>query len=110
MKLRDAIPADKRERLAWEKELLGMYVSAHPMEEFADQLKNVAHPIKHMVENNIKQGTLGGVITRVQKILTKKGEQMAFVDLEDMTGVIEAVVFPGIFASSKDIILEEKIV
>ena len=110
MKLRDAIPADKRERLAWEKELLGMYVSAHPMEEFADQLKNVAHPIKHMVENNIKQGTLGGVITRVQKILTKKGEQMAFVDLEDMTGVIEVVVFPGIFAASKDLIVEEKLV
>ena len=110
MQLQAAEPAGKRERLAWEKELLGMYVSAHPMEEFAAQLKNIAHPVKYMVENNIKQGVMGGVITRVQKILTKKGEPMAFVDLEDMTGVIEVVVFPGIFASSKDIILEEKIV
>ncbi len=110
LKLRSAEPANKRERLAWEKELLGMYVSAHPMEEFAEKLKGVANPIKHMVANNIKQGTIGGVITKVKTILTKKGDQMAFVDLEDITGTIEVVVFPGVFASSKDAIIEEKLV
>ncbi len=109
LKLRDVEPASKKDRLTWEKELLGLYVTSHPLEEYKEQMKKIAQPIKTVVENKIGNPTLGGIITRVQKILTKKGEQMAFVDLEDTTGMIEVIVFPSLFAKYKDLIVEEKI-
>ena len=110
LKLREVEPAAKRERLSWEKELLGLYVTSHPMEEHAEAMRKVAQPVKSVIENKISNTTIGGVITRVQKIITKKGEQMAFVDLEDTTGMIELIVFPNLYAKFKDLIAEEKIV
>ncbi len=110
LKLREVEPASKRERLGWEKELLGLYVTAHPLEEYADKIKQFATPIKQMIDNKTVMATVAGVITRVQKILTKKGEQMAFVDLEDTSGLIEVVIFPNLYNQSKDLIQEEKIV
>lgn len=110
LKLRDIEPAGKKEKLAWEKELLGMYVSAHPLEEHSELLKKVAYPIKQVIENNQLQATMGGIVTRVQKILTKKGEQMAFIDLEDLSGLIEVVIFPSIFARAKSLIEDGKMV
>ncbi len=110
LKLREVEPATKKERLAWEKELLGLYVSAHPMEEYSEKLKKVAKPIKEVIENKILNTTIGGVVTRVQKILTRKGEQMAFVDLEDLTGLIELVVFPGVYNKNVELIVEGKII
>ncbi|OGE83679.1 MAG: DNA polymerase III subunit alpha [Candidatus Doudnabacteria bacterium RIFCSPLOWO2_01_FULL_44_21] len=102
-------PATKHERLAWEKELLGMYVSAHPLEEYSEQLKKLAQPIKQAVEDGQIQTVFGGIVTRVQKILTKKGEQMAFLDLEDMSGTIEVVIFPNLFNAHKNLIAPEKL-
>jgi DNA polymerase III subunit alpha len=109
LQLREMEPATKRERLAWEKELLGLYVTSHPLEEYSEQLKKITQSIKPVVENKVGNPTLGGIITRVQKILTKKGEQMAFVDLEDMSGVIEVIVFPNLFSKHKDLVVEGKI-
>ncbi len=110
LKLRDVEPASKKEKLTWEKELLGLYVSSHPMEEYVERLSKIAKPIKEVIDNKISNTTIGGVITRVQKILTKKGEQMAFVDVEDMTGMIELVIFPGIYSKSAELIVDGKIV
>ncbi|MBX4187146.1 MAG: DNA polymerase III subunit alpha [Candidatus Doudnabacteria bacterium] len=109
LNLREIEPASKRERLAWEKELLGLYVTSHPLEEFADKLKKITQPIRPVIENKIGNPTLGGIITRVQKILTKKGDQMAFMDFEDTTGTIEVIVFPNLYAKFKDLIVEGKI-
>jgi DNA polymerase-3 subunit alpha len=109
LKLREVEPATKRERLSWEKELLGLYVSAHPLDEQQAQLSKITQPIKQIVENKIHQATIGGVVTKVQKIITKKGEQMAFIDLEDLSGMIEVLVFPTLFSKYKDLLVEEKI-
>jgi DNA polymerase-3 subunit alpha len=110
LKLREVEPATKREKLAWEKELLGLYVSSHPMEEYAENMKKVAHPIKTVIENKISNTTIGGVVTRTQKILTKKGEQMAFVDLEDLGGMIEIIVFPNLFSNYQNLLVDGKII
>lgn len=107
--LRDAEPATKRERMTWEKELLGLYVSAHPLEDHVEKLQKFAKPIKE-IENSKGRTTIGGIITRIQKILTKKGEQMAFIDVEDLSGIIEVLVFPSIFDKHQDLIVPEKIV
>lgn len=110
LKLREAEPATKKEMLAWEKELLGMYVSAHPLEEHAEILKKLTNPIKQIIEENIKTATIGGIVTRVQKILTKKGDPMAFIDVEDLSGTIEVIVFPNLFAQVKDLMNDGKLI
>ncbi|MBX4191584.1 MAG: DNA polymerase III subunit alpha [Candidatus Doudnabacteria bacterium] len=107
--LREMEPATKKERLSWEKELLGLYVTSHPLEEYAEGLRKVAKPIKQVVENKIGNPTLGGIVTKVKAILTKKGEQMAFVDFEDTSGTIEVIVFPSLFAKYKDLLVDGKI-
>lgn len=107
--LREVEPASKTDCLTWEKELLGMYVSSHPLSDHAAALRAVATPIKQAIDENLKQATLAGVVTRIQKILTKKGDQMAFVDMEDTTGPIEVVVFPGVYKDNVDLLVEGKI-
>ena len=108
-KLREVEPATKKEKLTWEKELLGLYVSAHPLEDHAEQLQKFAQPIKQVVLNKLPLATLGGIVTRVQRILTKKGKPMAFIDLEDLSGTIEVIIFQSLYSQHKDLVAMEKI-
>ena len=110
LKLRPAKPATKKEKLGWEKELLGMYISAHPLDEHSELLKRTAMPIRQMIENNTQQAAVGGIISRVQKILTKKGDPMAFIDVEDLSGTIEVIIFPNLYAQIKNLINESTLV
>ncbi len=109
LKLREVEPASKKDRLAWEKELLGLYVSAHPLEEYATILTRIVKPIKTIAT---AKGTvsIGGIITKVKKIVTRKGDQMAFMEIEDMGGSVEVLVFPTLFQKFKDLVEMEKIV
>jgi DNA polymerase III subunit alpha len=107
--LLDVEGASKREYMTWEKELLGLYVSAHPLEDYGEKLKTLTKPIKD-IANYKGPTTIGGIITRIQKIVTKKGEPMAFFDVEDLTGVVEALAFPGIYNDNQALINPEKIV
>ncbi|MBI2607271.1 MAG: DNA polymerase III subunit alpha [Candidatus Doudnabacteria bacterium] len=107
--LRDVEPAGKKEYMAWEKELLGLYVSAHPLEDHKSKLQTLTQPIKE-IEKHQGNVTIGGIITRVQKIITKKGEQMAFFDLEDLGGTIEVLAFPSLYSKHQNLINPEKIV
>lgn len=104
-------PATKKERLKWEKELLGLYVSDHPVAEFQDFLDEAATPIsglsKEMVGQRIK---VGGVIQKVQKILTKRHETMLFVTLEDTKGRIELLIFPKVLEKTQSAWEEERMV
>lgn len=91
-------PADKKQRLAWEKELLGIYISEHPLQEVQDILPRIATPVKELSENDIgKVVRVGGIITSVRKILTKKQEPMLFLKLEDLNSALEVVVFPRLY-------------
>ncbi|MEP7162388.1 MAG: DNA polymerase III subunit alpha [Candidatus Moraniibacteriota bacterium] len=87
-------PATVKETLLWEKELLGLYVSDHPVKPFGAYLAKTCLPI-HSIEKQPdgKRATIGGVVTTVRKALSKGGQTMYFVGLEDLSGRIEILVF-----------------
>ena len=109
--LQETSPASKKQKLHWEKELLGLYVSDHPISDYKEFFEKMATPISaldnSMVGRNIK---LGGVITKVQKIVTKRKQNMAFVTIEDLRGRIELLVFPNVLENTGLIWQEEKII
>ncbi len=94
--LTTATPATKDERLTWEKELLGLYVSEHPLTELQQALQKVATPIAEIKVGLRGTVRAGGIIARLKKIITKSNKPMLFVTLEDMTGSCEALVFPTV--------------
>ncbi len=101
--LRPAPPASQRELLAWEKELLGLYVSAHPFAEFGAALGSSVTPISALFEGAVNgQARIAGIISSLKEITTKSGEPMLFVNLEDTTGTVEVVVFPRVLAGSRE--------
>ena len=87
--------ADSRQRLAWEKELLGMFLSDHPLHEVEDIMREYATPISQLNEDSIGgRIRLAGVITMVKKIQTKDKSNMLFATLEDLTSSMEFLLFP----------------
>lgn len=94
--LEDNPPATTKERLAWEKELLGLYVSGHPLDQFREKLESQKINIKMVKENTKENETVvvGGFVEEMRPVITKSGEKMAFLKLADLTDSIEAVVFP----------------
>jgi len=97
LKLPPAAPATMEERLSWEKELLGLYVSGHPLDKHREKLANQKTTIQHAKENlRGVETVIAGSIESVQPILTKNGERMLFLQLADLSGGIEAVAFPRI--------------
>ncbi len=109
LKLPPAAEATLAERLAWEKELLGLYVSGHPLDRFKEKLSKRPMTIGQMKER-IPPGTTAvaaGMIEDIRTILTKEGSQMAFIKLADDSGSIEAVVFPKNFLQFKDMLKPE---
>ncbi|MFH1973431.1 MAG: DNA polymerase III subunit alpha [Patescibacteria group bacterium] len=108
--LKPAPLASRRELLAWEKELLGLYVSEHPFRETGERLGNMLMPISRLVElKKEKKVRIGGALTSSKKILTKNNEPMIFAKLEDVTGDTEAVVFPRVYQENPGIWEGERI-
>jgi DNA polymerase-3 subunit alpha len=103
--------ASKKDRLAWEKELLGLYISDHPVKEYALYFQKVAVPIRQIGAEHINQNiSVGGIIAKIKKIYLKNQKTMMFVTLEDLTSTIEILVFPKILEATESIWQEEKIV
>ncbi|HPS21577.1 MAG TPA: DNA polymerase III subunit alpha [Candidatus Paceibacterota bacterium] len=100
----------KQERLAWEKELLGLYISGHPLDRIRDKLEKKEINIKKIKEEfgENKPVTFGGMIETVRQVMTKKNERMAFIKIIDLNDSIEAVAFPRLFQSSADVLVSEK--
>jgi len=101
LKLRPSTPATKNQRGQWEKELLGLYLSDHPLTEHREFLRTTAKTILEARDGGRAPIKIGGLISVIKKITTKNNESMAFVKLEDHTGTIEAVVFPTIFRQTQ---------
>jgi len=109
LKLQPAQPASKKERLAWEKELLGLYVSEHPAKEYMGYIEKVAIPCSKLTSQFVgKRVGVGGVISKIQKIITKTGKPMLFVTLEDERAKIEVLVFPRTLEQTATIWQEDK--
>ena len=99
------------EKLIWEKELLGLFVSDHPLNSYQIQLKleNVV-PIKNITVSTGGSIKIGGMITRIQKIMTKTGRPMMFANVEDMVSKIELVVFPNVYEKNPEIWQENQVI
>ncbi len=89
----------EKEQLLWERDLMGLYLSAHPLDKYDTYFDEQTHPMTYVsAEYNNKTVTIGGIITNVRTILTKKGDKMAFVKIENKTDETEFIVFPSVFA------------
>jgi len=110
LRLEKATPLTQEEMLNGEKELLGVYVSGHPLDAYKEQMKDKEHNIKHLKESAHEGQTsvAGGLVEEVKSILTKKGDKMLFLRISDYAESIEVVVFPNIFEAHRDLCEERR--
>jgi DNA polymerase-3 subunit alpha len=97
------------DNLLWEKELLGLYISGHPLDSFKHKLENRDVTVKKIKERSKDKAVVvvGGIIEEIKDIMTKKGDKMIFMRLADLTDSIECVVFPKVFEEFQDILMPE---
>jgi DNA polymerase-3 subunit alpha len=101
----------EKERLQWERELLGLYLSAHPLDRYDAFFEEQTVPLASLKPEHDKKAVIvGGVISSVRQILTKNGTKMAFVALEDKSGEGEVVVFPNLFEEIGDKLVQDEVV
>jgi len=99
------------DEIQWEKELLGMYISDHPLNSHQHFLKDEVILIKDLNPEKInKKIKIAGVINKITKFITKSGKPMLFVELEDLTGKIETLVFAGVLEKNPVVWQQGKIV
>lgn len=116
---------EKRHILAMEKEMTGLYLSGHPLEEYEETLKKstsvnisdivTSEPLGDgiIAESMVKDGNkviIGGIITEVTKKFTKNNDMMAFIAVEDLYGTIEVIVFPKVFQRYKNLVNEDNMI
>ncbi|MEA3452999.1 MAG: DNA polymerase III subunit alpha [Patescibacteria group bacterium] len=134
MTLAPASPISPAEKLKWEKELLGLFISGHPLESFKKSLTKKIVSISKIREDLIKKEErpgitipqmpgpfskkimpgnrvkICGLISKIKKIITKSGRQMLFITIEDLNDKIEAIVFPNTAEQYSPSLVENKIV
>lgn len=90
--------------LVWERELLGLYLSHHPLDDYGLYLEENAVSINELTPDKDGQmATIGGTISDIRQITTKNGQNMAFVKLEDRSGELELVIFPSLYKDSQSV-------
>lgn len=109
----------KKTKLKLEKEVLGFYISDHPLSDLADRLNDFVNFTSDYKDNlsdleiqmlDKKFVSMAGVITNKSEIMTKKKQLMSFANLEDMYGSIEMVIFPEVYKKYRNIIDEDSVV
>jgi DNA polymerase III subunit alpha len=105
LRLETTAPATKTQKLIWEKELLGVYVSGHPLDDLKSEVEKRAtiEQVKKSYQGTTVVTT--GLIESVRELLTKKGDRMAFIKLVDQKDSLEIVAFPECFAEYREIIV-----
>lgn len=99
--LLESEPIASIERLSWEKELLGLYISDNPLSMFASYLSGFSTPLSRLKNRRGDDYlVVAGVITSLKKIITRKGESMLFAKIEDQSGSVELLVFPSVLKAS----------
>ncbi|MBT7864479.1 MAG: DNA polymerase III subunit alpha, partial [Gemmatimonadetes bacterium] len=111
LNLPDIEPWTETEQLAHEKELLGFYVSSHPLSRFQRDLRMFATPISDVMEGNDGEAVrIGGLISRISTSTDRRGNAIAFVTLEDLKGKTDIVFFADAFTASRDLIVNDRII
>ena len=110
LNLKENEPASQTDKLFWEKELLGLYISGHPLDEFKEKIKDKYKTIKE-IKMSMSSGMIiavAGIVEECKTILTKKGDIMAFARVADFSDNIEIVLFPETFTKFKILMEREK--
>lgn len=102
------------ELLLREKEVSGLYLSGHPLDNFKELIQKLACPIKYLIGEHAhqydnKKIALVCVLTRTKFMTTKSNTLMAFINVEDLTGTMEVIVFPKVLESCRDSLLENQV-
>jgi DNA polymerase-3 subunit alpha len=101
----------EKEQLLWERDFMGLYLSAHPLDKYDTYFNERTHPMSLITpENNNKIITIGGIITNIRTILTKSNTKMAFVKVENKSAETEIIVFPSAYESSKDFLEVDNVI
>lgn len=106
----DVADWDENLRLNAEKEVLGFYVSGHPLARFEQEMKLLTNAMAQEIPEKADKAKvrLAGLVVKLDKIRTKKGDPMAFAQLEDLTGQVEVIVFPELFKQSEELLEGEE--
>jgi DNA polymerase-3 subunit alpha len=102
---------DKNDLLKLEKETLGLYVSEHPLTAIRDQLRRKTDCTLNELERR-RDGeivTVGGIVSSLKQLTTKRGEPMVFATLEDVTGPCEVVAFNSVYQQARDLLLQDRV-
>jgi len=93
-------------KLAFEKDLMGFYVTGHPLMKFEDFIKNFTNASASSLGNlpASSQVRIAGLVKKMREITTKKGDRMAFVELEDLTGTVEVTVFSDLYLPNRELL------
>lgn len=111
-KVPDIPERPKNEILAWEKETLGFYLSGHPLDAYSEKILNLTS-LKNISEGKITNGKkikVGGIISSVKRFVTKKGDMMSFITLEDFSESIKVTIFPQVFSQCMNLIVPDEII
>jgi len=103
---------DQAQRLKYERELTGFYITAHPLARYEATIHALATATTAGITelSDGKEVRLCGIIATVKSMLTKKGDRMAYVTLEDLQGTVEVIVFPDLFKSVGELIAPERLI
>lgn len=112
LSLEEAPETSLQEKLTWEKDLLGLYVSGHPLDNYKEKIDKFGTLIKK-VKEELKVNTpvtIAAIIDDIRIVTTKNNNRMAFIKISDSTGTIDAVIFSKLFEASKDLLVKDTII
>jgi DNA polymerase-3 subunit alpha len=106
-----AAEESRREILGWEKELVGAYISDHPLSRVWADLESTISTLTGQIDETMaaQTVTVAGMVNYVRQIVTKKGDPMAFAQLEDLQGTVEVVIFPRVWEQTTELWQPERI-
>jgi DNA polymerase-3 subunit alpha len=108
LRLAPAEEAKLKDKLTWEKELLGLYISGHPLEEYKDKLLTLGTTTDKLIDMHEGDvAVIAGLVESVRDVLTKKNERMVFMRLTDLSGTVEVAIFPSILTEFKQFVQPE---
>lgn len=108
LRLANAPVATQKEKLQWEKELLGLYISGHPLEAYKDKLMALQVNIEKLPDlHEGDTAVIAGLVEEIRDVLTKGNERMVFMRLADLSGIIEVAIFPSILSEFRSFIQSE---
>ena len=107
----DVVKIPVHEQLVWERELLGLYISQHPLSNFETYLKEFTTPIKSLTSDYENQTVIvGGSVSEIREVTTKTGHKMAFAKITDLESEIEIILFPKVYENLENIWVRDQVV